>query len=64
MDIDLIMKVAGMCLLITAVCQVMSRAGRDEQSTLLSISGTIIILIMIAERVGELVMTLKRVFGI
>ena len=64
MDIDLIMKVVGMCLLITAVCQVMSRAGRDEQSTLLSISGTIIILIMIAERVGELVMTLKRVFGI
>ena len=64
MDIDLIMKVAGISMIITVVCQVMSRAGRDEQSTLLSLAGTVIILILIAERVGDLVSTLRRVFGL
>ena len=64
MDIDLILKVAGISMIITVVCQVMSRAGRDEQSTLLSLAGTVIILILIAERVGDLVSTLRRVFGL
>ena len=64
MDIDLILKVAGIGMIITVVCQVMSRAGRDEQSTLVSLAGTVLILILIAERVGDLVATLRRVFGL
>ena len=64
MDVDLILKVAGISMIITVVCQVMSRAGRDEQSTLLSLAGTVLIFILIAERVGELISTLRRVFGL
>ena len=64
MDVDLILKVAGVGMIITAVCQVMSRAGRDEQSTLVSLAGAVIILILIAERVGDLISTLRRVFGL
>ena len=64
MDVDLILKVAGIGMLITAVCQVMSRAGRDEQATLVSLAGTVLILILIAERVGDLVATLRQVFGL
>lgn len=64
MDIDLILKVAGVGMIITAVCQVMTKAGRDEQSTMVSLAGMIIILILIAERLGDLVATLRRVFGL
>ena len=64
MDVDLILKVAGISMIITGVCQVMSRVGRDEQSTLLSLAGTVLIFILIAERVGELISTLRRVFGL
>ena len=64
MDVDLILKVAGVGMIITVVCQVMSRAGRDEQSTLVSLAGAVIILILIAERVGDLISTLRRVFGL
>ena len=64
MDIDLILKVAGVGMLITVICQVMSKAGRDEQSTLVSLAGTVLILILIAERIGELITTLRRVFGL
>ena len=51
-------------MIITVVCQIMSKAGRDEQSTMLSLAGTVIILIMIAERLGELIRMLKGVFGL
>lgn len=64
MDIDLILKVAGVGMIITVVCQVMSKAGKEEQSTMVSLAGTVIILILIAERVGDLIATLRGVFGI
>lgn len=64
MDVDLIIKVAGVGMIITAVCQIMSRAGRDEHSTLLSIAGMVLVLILIAERVGQLIASLRQTFGI
>ena len=64
MDIDLILKVAGVGMLITVICQVMSKAGREEQSTLVSLAGTVLILILSAERIGELITTLRQVFGL
>ena len=64
MEVDLILKVAGVAMIITVLCQIMSKAGRDEQSTLVSIAGMVIILILIAEKVGTLVATLRGVFGL
>ena len=63
-DVELILKVAGVGMIITVLCQIMSKAGRDEQSTLVSLVGMVIILILLAERVGALVATLKEVFGL
>ena len=64
MEVDLILKVAGVAMIITVLCQIMSKSGRDEQSTMVSIAGMVVILILIAEKVGTLVATLKGVFGI
>ena len=64
MDIDLILKVAGIGMIITVLCQVMSKAGKEEQSGMVSLAGTVIILILIAERIGDLVSTLRSAFGI
>lgn len=64
MDVDLILKVAGVALIITVVCQIISKAGRDEQSTLVSLIGMVVILILLAEEVGRLISTIKEVFGL
>ena len=64
MEVDLILKVAGVAMIITVLCQIMSKSGRDEQSTMVSVAGMVVILILIAEKVGTLVSTLKGVFGI
>ena len=64
MEIDLILKVAGVGLIITVVCQVMSKAGKDEQANLVSIVGMVVILALIVERIGRLVSSLRSIFGL
>ena len=64
MEVDLILKVAGVGLIITVVCQVMSKAGKDEQANLVSLVGMVVILALIIERVGGLVSSLREIFGL
>ena len=64
MEVDLILKVAGIGLIITVVCQVMSKAGKDEQANLVSLVGMVVILALVIERVGALVSNLRGIFGI
>lgn len=64
MDIDLILKVAGVAMIVTVVCQVMSKVGKDEQSGMVSVAGMVIILILIVEKVGSLVGSIKEIFGL
>jgi stage III sporulation protein AC len=64
MDVNLILKVCGISMIITVVCHIMSKAGKDEQASMVSLLGTVVILILIAEKVGELLSTLKSIFGL
>ena len=64
LDFELILKVAGVGMIVTVICQIMSKAGRGEQSTMVSLVGMVVILILLADKLGELVKTLKQVFGL
>ncbi len=64
MDLELILKVAGIAMIITVVCQILSKSGKDEHSTLVSLVGMVVILILLAEEIGTLINTLKEVFGL
>lgn len=64
MDVELILKVCGVAMVITFVCNLLTKAGKDEQSTMVSLLGVVLILILLAEKVGVLISTLREVFGI
>ena len=64
MDVGLILKVAGVGMLIAVSHQILSKSGRDEQAMLLSICGIIIVLIMLVEQLGTLYSTIRDVFGL
>ena len=64
MDLELVLKVAGIAMIITVVCQIMSKAGKDEHSGLVSLLGMVLILILLAEKIGILIQTLIEVFGL
>ena len=63
MDISLILKITGVGLLVSIACQVLSKCGRDEQATMLSIGGIIIVMLMIIGELGNLFSTLSTVFN-
>ena len=64
MDVGLVLKVAGVGMLIAVSHQILSKSGRDEQAMLLSICGIIIVLIMLVEQLGTLYSTIRDVFGL
>ena len=64
MDVNFILKIAGIGMIVTVVCQLMSKAGRDEQSTMVSLAGMVLVLILIADSLGDLVSKLREVFGL
>ncbi len=64
MDPSIILKIAGVGLLVAAACQILSKSGRDEQSMLLSVAGIIIVFILIVDKAGTLISSLRSVFGL
>ena len=63
MDIGLIVKIAGIGLLVSVTTQLLSKSGRDEQAMLVSLAGIIIVLLMLVEEIGRLFDTVRTVFG-
>ena len=63
-DVDILFKIAGIGIAIALLNQILSKAGRDEQATLVSITGIVIVLIMLVGEIGTLFETLREVFGI
>lgn len=64
MDVSLVLKVAGVGLLVTVAYQILSKAGRDEQAMLVSISGIIIVLLMLIQEIGKLFESIRAIFGL
>ncbi len=64
MDVGLILKIAGIGMLVSVSCQILNRTGRDEQSMLVSLAGLILVLLLLTEEIGRLFEAVRRVFGV
>lgn len=62
MDIDLIFKIAAIGMIVSILNQVLSRSGREEQATMTTIAGLIVVLMMIAQRIADLFQLVKTLF--
>ena len=64
MDISLILKVGGVGFLVSVIYQVLSKSGREEQALLVSVSGMIVVLLLLVGQLSELIGTVREVFGL
>lgn len=62
MDIDLIFKIAAIGIIVTILNQVLSRSGRDEQATMTTLAGLVVVLMMIAQKIADLFDLVKKLF--
>ncbi|MBO5649801.1 MAG: stage III sporulation protein AC [Clostridia bacterium] len=64
MDITLILRVSGIGFLVSVICQVLSRSGREEQALLVSVTGMILVLLMLIGQLEQLIASVRGVFGL
>ena len=62
MDIDLIFKIAAIGIMVSILNQVLARSGRDEQATMTTLAGLVVVLMMIAQKISELFDLVKTLF--
>lgn len=64
MDVDLIFKIAAIGIIVSVLNQVLIRSGREEQATMTTLAGLIVVLMMMIEQINTLFDTVKTVFGL
>ena len=62
MDIDLIFKIAAVGIIVSILNQVLSRSGREDQATMTSLAGLVVVLMILAQKIAELFDLVKNLF--
>lgn len=59
----MILKIAGVGLLVSVAAQILTKSGRDEQATLVTVAGIVVVLLMLVEQIGALFTLVCETFG-
>lgn len=62
MEIDLIFKIAAIGIVVSILNQVLSRSGREEQATMTTLAGLVVVLMMLAQKISDLFVLVKDLF--
>ena len=62
MDVDLIFKIAAVGILVAVLNQVLSRAGRDEQAMMTTLTGLVVVLMMVVQEIADLFELVRDLF--
>ena len=64
MGVDLIIKIAGIGLLTAVISQVLKHSGKDDMATFATLSGVVVVLMMVLDIVVQLFDSVKTMFGL
>ena len=62
MEVDFIFKIAAIGIIVSILNQVLSRSGREEQATMTSLAGLVVVLMILAQKIAELFDLVKDLF--
>ncbi len=64
MNITMVLKIAGVGIIVGVACQLLQKSGRDEQATLVTIAGIVIVMLLLSKEIGTLFNSIRSVFGL
>ena len=64
MDVNVILKIAGVGLLMAIVCVILKKSDRDEIATFATLAGLIIVAVLVLDMLGGLFDTLKSILAL
>ena len=64
MDIDLLIKIAGIGILVAVLYQILTKAGREDQAMMTTLAGMVIVLAIVVQKISSLFETVRTVFNL
>ena len=62
MDVDMIFKIAAIGIIVAILNQLLVRSGREEQAMLTTLTGLIVVLMMVVKEIARLFELVKALF--
>ena len=64
MDVSLIFKIAAIGIVVSVLNQVRARSGREEQATMTTLAGLVVVLMMVVRQSSDLFDLVRDLFGL
>ena len=64
MNVDFVFRIAGIGIVVTMIGQVLSRAGRDDIAMLATLSGLIVVLMMVVNLISGFFADIRSLFAL
>jgi stage III sporulation protein AC len=63
MDVSLILRIAGVGVLVSVAAAILNKSGRDEQAMFVTVAGVVVVMLMLVQEIGTLFESVQSVFG-
>ena len=63
MNVQLIFKIAAIGIIVAVLNQLLIKSNRDEQATMVTIAGLVVVLIVVVQEIAGLFDTVRSLFG-
>lgn len=64
MDIDFVFRIAGIGIIVTVISQLLSRAGREDIAMLATLSGLVVVLMMVVGMISDFFSSIRSLLQI
>ena len=62
MGTELIFQIAAIGIIVSVLCRLLVQSGRDEQATMTTLAGLVVVLMIVAREIAELFDLVKTLF--
>ena len=64
MDVEFVFRIAGIGVIVTVISQLLTRAGRDDIAMLATLSGLLIVLLMVVNQISDFFTSVRSLFAL
>ena len=64
MNVDVVFRIAGIGIIVTVISQLLTRAGRDDIAMLATLSGLVVVLLMVVNMISDFFSSIRSLLSI
>ncbi|HIT69768.1 MAG TPA: stage III sporulation protein AC [Candidatus Aphodomonas merdavium] len=64
MNVDMLIKIAGVGILVSVLAQILNRTGREDMAMLTTLAGLAIVLLAVVNLISQLFQSVRSIFSL